>query len=141
MFYVLLIFHIIVCLLLVIVILLQSGKGGGLASSFGGAGTTEAVFGGRQAATFLSKATSVLGTIFFLGVFGLALLSSYQGGPKSAVQEQLQKNAVPMAPAPVTQPVGGDMLQGNEQNAPANAAPTENAQPQQSGQSTTPAQP
>lgn len=137
MFTILLVFHIIVCLLLVVVVLLQSGKGGGLASSFGGAGTTEAVFGGRQAATFLSKATSVLGTLFFLGVFGLALLSSYQSGPRSAVQEQLQQNAIPTAPAPATQPVDGNVLQGGAQSAPAGAG---NAQPQDA-QPATPAQP
>ncbi|MBN2289497.1 MAG: preprotein translocase subunit SecG [Candidatus Glassbacteria bacterium] len=104
-----LVFHIIICLLLVIVILLQAGKGGGLASAFGGSGTTEAVFGGRQAATFLSKATNVLGTLFFISSFGLALISSYTEGPRSAVQEQLIESAP--RPVPVTQPVADDLFQ------------------------------
>ena len=100
--------HILICVLLIIVILLQAGKGGGLASAFGGAGTTEAVFGGRQAATFLNKATIVLGTLFFLSSFGLALISSYTEGPRSAVQEQLMETAP--RPVPVTQPVSEDLF-------------------------------
>jgi len=107
----LLVIHIFICLLLVLVILLQAGKGGGLASAFGGSGTTEAVFGGRQAATFLGKATTVLGTLFFIGSFALALLASYTVGPRSAVQEQLMESAPARAPVPVTQPVADDLFQ------------------------------
>lgn len=114
MFTIFLILHIFISFLLVVVILLQAGKGGGLASAFGGSGTSEAVFGGRQAATFLGKATSVLGTIFFLSSFGLALLSSYQSGPRSAVQEQLQSSPMPVAPSPVAQPAAGDLFESSE---------------------------
>ncbi|MFH1069769.1 MAG: preprotein translocase subunit SecG [Candidatus Glassbacteria bacterium] len=115
--------HILIAFLLILVILVQAGKGGGLASAFGGSGTSDAVFGGRQAATFLNKATSVLGAAFLLSAFGLALLSSYQTGPRSAVQEQLQSNPVPIsAPAPVAQPAGSDIFQsGQESSTPAPA--------------------
>lgn len=129
MFTFLLVIHILICLLLVVVVLLQSGKGGGLASAFGGAGTTEAVFGGRQASSFLIKATRALGLLFFLMTFVLALLSSYAEGPRSAVQEQLRQGALPMVPAPVAQPVGGDMLEGaapvnqDQQAQPGNETP------------------
>jgi preprotein translocase subunit SecG len=104
----LLVIHVFICLLLVLVILLQAGKGGGLASAFGGSGTSEAVFGGRHAATFLGKATNVLGVLFFLSSFGLALISSYTVGPRSAVQEQLMETAP--RPVPVTQPVTEDLF-------------------------------
>jgi len=118
LFTILLAFHILVCVLLVLVILLQAGKGGGLASAFGGTGTTEAVFGGRQAVTFLNKATTYLGIIFFLSSFGLALLSSYSSGPRSVVQQQLQSSPtgpLPVAPAPKAQPAGEDLFQGGSQ--------------------------
>ena len=49
--------HVLVCLALVLVVLLQSSKGGGLAGAFGG-GADSTVFGGRGAATVLSKATT-----------------------------------------------------------------------------------
>ncbi|MEA2062503.1 MAG: preprotein translocase subunit SecG [Gemmatimonadota bacterium] len=110
--------HILNCLVLIVVILLQSGKGGGLASAFGGSGTTDAVFGGRQAVSFLNKATIALGTLFFIGSFGLALLSSYTSGPVSPVQDQLRNGMQPIAPVPVTQPVTEEFIP-SDQGAPA----------------------
>jgi preprotein translocase subunit SecG len=126
-----LIIHILVCFLLVVVILLQSGKGGGLASAFGGSGTTDATFGGRQAAGFLGKATTVLGTIFLVMSLGLALLSSYGTGPASAVQQQLQSSPAPLGvPAPVAEPSNlfEEESGAQDQQAPA---PDEGAAPQQ----------
>ncbi|MBW7996591.1 MAG: preprotein translocase subunit SecG [Candidatus Glassbacteria bacterium] len=105
MFTFFLMIHILICFLLVVVILLQAGKGGGLASAFGGAGTTDATFGGRQAAGFLGKSTTVLGTLFLVSSFFLALLSSYNTGPSSAVQQELQSAPAPLgAPAPLAEP-------------------------------------
>ncbi|HUU28620.1 MAG TPA: preprotein translocase subunit SecG [archaeon] len=124
---VLLILHIFISFLLVVVILLQAGKGGGLASAFGGSGTTDAVFGGRHAATFLGKATTVLGTIFLVSSFVLALLFSYSSGPRSVVQENLTGKPMPVAPAPVAQPAGEDLFQGEKsQAAPAENQPSQN---------------
>jgi len=76
MFVFLLILHVLVSLVLVVIVLLQSGTGGGLASAFGGSGGTDAVFGGRGAATFLSKMTTVLGIVFFVTSLTLAVSSS-----------------------------------------------------------------
>jgi preprotein translocase subunit SecG len=92
------IFHTVVCILLVISVLMQSAKGEGLAGAFGGGGgggaLSGAVFGGRGAATFLSKATSVLAIVFFVNCGILAFMSSHRtGGPaaRSAVTEQAQR--------------------------------------------------
>ena len=124
MFTFFLIIHILVCFLLVVVILLQSGKGGGLASAFGGSGTTEASFGGRQAAGFLGKATTVLGAIFLVMSLGLALLSSYSSGPASAVQQQLQNSGAPMGvPAPVAEPSNLFQEESGSQEGQQDAAP------------------
>ena len=125
MYTLMLVIHIIVCILLVIVILLQSGKGGGLASAFGGSGTTEAVFGGRQAATFLSKATIVLGIVFFVLSFSLALISSYGSGGASPVQQQLQESAPVLPSTPTSQPSGSEMFESGDQ--PAQQAPAGDA--------------
>ncbi len=76
MFVFLIILHVLVSLILVVIVLLQAGKGGGLASAFGGSGGTDAVFGGRGAATFLSKMTTVLGIVFFVTSLTLAVSSS-----------------------------------------------------------------
>jgi preprotein translocase subunit SecG len=71
------VFHVIVCIALIIVVLMQSAKGEGLAggTAFGGA-VSSAVFGGRGAASFLSKATTVLAIVFFVNCGALALMSS-----------------------------------------------------------------
>lgn len=67
MFYALLIFlHVIVSCGLIVSVLLQSSKGGGLAGTFGGSGITGGVFGGRGAAPFLTKATTVCAILFML---------------------------------------------------------------------------
>jgi len=97
------VFHVIVCIALVLVVLLQSSKGEGLAGSAfgggGGGGISGAVFGGRGAATFLSKATSVLAVVFMLNCGALAFMSSNRSaGPvnptevtESAVTRQAQR--------------------------------------------------
>ena len=80
MFAIWVIFHVIVCAGLVIVVLLQSSKGEGLAGSAfgggGGGGLSGAVFGGRGAASFLSKATTVLAVVFMINCGALAYMSS-----------------------------------------------------------------
>ena len=85
MYVLLLIVHLFVCLGLVAVVLLQSGKGGGLAGgAFGGSAQT--VFGGRGATDFMTRATMVLGVLFFLTSISLALMSGSRGvgAPTSA---------------------------------------------------------
>lgn len=99
MFTGLVIFHVIVCISLVLVVLLQSSKGEGLAgSAFGSGALSGAVFGGRGAASFLSRATTVLAVIFMLNCGGLAVISSSgrSGGTRSeqtesAVTRQAQR--------------------------------------------------
>ena len=61
------VFHVVISLALIVVVLMQSAKGEGLAggTAFGG-GVSNAVFGGRGAASFLSKATTFLAVVFFV---------------------------------------------------------------------------
>jgi len=67
--------HVLVCVALTLIVLLQAGRGGGLAGAFG-AQTAQTLFGGRGAATFLSKATQWLAAAFMLMSILLAVLSS-----------------------------------------------------------------
>ncbi len=83
MFIALILFHVLVCLALILVVLLQSSKGGGLAGSAfggGGGGGGAAVFGGRGAGTFLSKATTVLAVLFMVNCAALAFMSASRTG-------------------------------------------------------------
>lgn len=84
--------HIIICIALIIVVLMQSAKGEGLAGAFGGSGITGAVFGGKGAATFLSKATTVLAIAFFVSCMTLTFVTAGGKGSK-APQSEIQKEA------------------------------------------------
>jgi len=83
--------HIVVCISLMAAILLQSGKGGGLAGTFG-AGSSQTLFGGRGAATFLSRATTFLAVTFFLTSLTLGLQASRASGTRrSLIQEDARR--------------------------------------------------
>ena len=93
---VLTILHVIICIALIMSVLMQSAKGEGLAGAFGGSGVTGAVFGGRGAATFLSKATTVLAIAFFVSCLILSFLSPSTGGggrEGSAIQREAERRA------------------------------------------------
>lgn len=82
LFNVFVILHVIACFLLIVVVLMQSSKGGGLSGAFGGGGG-QAIMGGRETATFLSKATTYLAIIFMVTSLSLAFLSAGRGGEET----------------------------------------------------------
>lgn len=90
--------HILVCLVLIVFVLMQSSKGGGLAGAFGGGGD-QTVFGGRETATFLSKATTYLAVGFMVISLSLAFIASKRGPsrPESAIRQAVQRegNVIP----------------------------------------------
>ena len=107
----LLFIHVVICILLVMVILLQSSKGSGLAGAFGGGGGAGAVFGGRGAATFLSKVTTTLAILFMLSNIGHSIISKRSSAPKSLIQQEAEKgrgispaSALPAIPTTEEQP-------------------------------------
>jgi len=117
----LLLVHILICVALIIVVLLQSAKGEGLAGAFGGGGgLSGAVFGGRGAASFLSKATTVLAILFMVSCLSLSLLSAGKGVTQASVGESA-------------------VTQAAQQEAAAQQAAQQQAgQPQQEGQTASP---
>jgi len=123
----LLIIHILICVALIIVVLMQSAKGEGLAGAFGGGGLTGAVFGGRGAASFLSKATTVLAIFFMISCMGLSLLSA----GRTAVA------TTTTATSSVTEAAQQDMAT-QQQRAAEQAAQQQAGQPQQEGSTALP---
>src|SRR5262245_2590620 len=123
MFAFLMVLHVFICFLLVISVLLQAGRGGGLSGSFG-AGGGQAIFGGRGAATFFSKATVVLGALFFVSSLGLAMMATAGGTTRrSLVQEAAKRSAPEEAPAGAqNRPAPGQ--QAPTQQAPGGTAPS-----------------
>jgi preprotein translocase subunit SecG len=94
----LVILFVIACFAMVVAILMQSSKGQGLAGTFGGAGGS-AVFGGRGAATFLSKATTILAVTYM--ILSLLIGYFYKAETNTARESLIQQEAA--APA---EPVG-----------------------------------
>lgn len=94
---VILVLHVLVALAVIGLVLLQHGKGADMGSGFGG-GSSGSLFGASGSANFLSRATAVLATVFFLTSLGLAYLATHKpraaGGVMDAVKTQ-QPAAVP----------------------------------------------
>jgi len=121
--------HLLVCLCLVAVILVQSGKGGGLAGgAFGGA--TQTVFGGRGATDFITRATVVLGVLFFVTSLSLALLTTRGTTNARSVVSEAAKRAATSGPP--TLPSGG-APGGLTTPSPKAPAPTGPATPPPAG--------
>ncbi len=98
--------HILVGLSVIGLVLMQHGKGADMGAAFGG-GASGSLFGATGSANFLSRATAVLATIFFLTSLGLAYMASKQpatvGG--SVMDAAVQKAPPTTAPANVPVPV------------------------------------
>jgi preprotein translocase subunit SecG len=126
--------HVIACVALMVAILLQSGKGGGLAGAFG-AGSSQTLFGGRGAATFLSRTTTILAVIFFTTSLTLGLSASRTAGrAKSLIAEEAarrnrerpasQGTGAPARTAPQGAPATGGSQRQAPPVTPAPAPPT-----------------
>src|SRR5690606_19440513 len=96
--------HLLVALGVVGFVLIQQGKGADAGASFG-AGASATVFGSQGSATFLSRTTAILATVFFITSLGLAYFAkekadmlSQAGLPDPAVLEVQQKPAVEDVP-------------------------------------------
>lgn len=97
----LLVIHVIVSIALVVSILLQSGKGGGLAGTFGGSGLTGGIFGGRGAAPFLTKATTVCAIIFMVTSISLNFVKP-GAATKSTIERVIRESGPGRSSSAVT---------------------------------------
>ena len=80
---------VLVSVALIALILIQQGKGADAGAAFG-SGASGTVFGSRGSASFLTRTTGVLATLFFVLSLSLAYLSNQQIKPTS-VLEQVQQ--------------------------------------------------
>ena len=95
---------IIIAFVLIALVLLQHGKGADAGANFGGGGSSQSVFGSGGTATFLSRMTAVIATLFFITSLTLAYLASqqakgYQSVAKQDVESQVTEDPdVPVIP-------------------------------------------
>jgi preprotein translocase subunit SecG len=113
------VFHVLLAGAIVGLVLLQRGKGADAGAGFG-AGASGTVFGSRGSASFLSRTTAVLATLFFLTSLGLSYLFSQQKQPTS-VFDTLPQQEAPAPTAPPSQQPGAMMPELPATQAPSNA--------------------
>ncbi|MCK5716774.1 MAG: preprotein translocase subunit SecG [Thiomargarita sp.] len=77
--------HIFLCVGLISLILIQHGKGADAGAAFGG-GASSTVFGSQGSTSFLSRATAILATMFFVTCLALAYFSIQRIEPKSGIE-------------------------------------------------------
>ena len=77
--------HVLLAAALIGLVLFQRGKGAEAGAAFG-AGASGTVFGARGSASFLTRTTGVLATLFFVTSLGLAYLSGQREGPVSILE-------------------------------------------------------
>lgn len=73
--------HLLVSVALIGLILIQRGKGADIGAAFG-SGASQTVFGSSGSASFLSRTTAILATVFFVTSLSLAYfhIQARQGG-------------------------------------------------------------
>jgi preprotein translocase subunit SecG len=84
MMQVVLIIHVILSLMMIGLVLIQHGKGADAGASFGG-GSSQSVFGSRGSASFLSRFTAIIATLFFATSLTLAYMSTNLSGDNSVI--------------------------------------------------------
>ncbi|MBE2295216.1 MAG: preprotein translocase subunit SecG [Phycisphaerales bacterium] len=77
--------HVAVAIALIALVLLQQGKGADAGAAFG-SGSSATMFGARGSASFLSRTTSVLATVFFLTSLTLAYFATQSSAPSSVIE-------------------------------------------------------
>jgi preprotein translocase subunit SecG len=101
---VLIVIHILIVVALIAVVLLQRSEGGAL----GTGGGTGSFMTGRGQANALSRATAILGAMFFATALLMSILSSWSRAPHSI----LERSGTP-APAPAGQTAPAPTTPGN----------------------------
>lgn len=83
---ILLVFHVLISAGLIILVLLQQGKGADAGAAFG-SGASGTVFGSKGSASFLTRTTAILATLFFITSLSLAYLANKRTAPQSVVDK------------------------------------------------------
>lgn len=102
---IILVVHVIVAFVVIGLVLIQHGKGADAGAAFG-SGASATVFGSQGSASFLSRSTAVLATLFFITSLSLAYFSGQVTRPGSVVdivedQPAVQQQTKESAPADV----------------------------------------
>jgi preprotein translocase subunit SecG len=106
------IIHIVVAVAIIGLVLLQQGKGADAGASFG-SGASQTVFGASGTGNFLTRATTIAATVFFITSLSLAIFARENAGMSSTaglpvVNEDLLED---IPASPVSLPSQSDVPQ------------------------------
>ena len=129
---VLIVIHILIVVALIAIVLLQRSEGGAL----GAGGGTGSFMTGRGQANALSRATAILGAMFFATSLLMSILAGWSRAPHSILTKSPAAPAGQTAPTPMTPGNILDQLkqlegQSNAPAAPAAPQPAAPAAPEQ----------
>lgn len=117
---VILIIHVLAALSLIGLILLQQGKGADMGAAFG-SGASSTVFGAQGSASFLTRSTAILATIFFLTSLTLGYFTN-QGVSRKSVTDTVMEKVDEKAPVAEDMP-SAPAASGDKAAAPAGDIP------------------
>jgi len=112
MYQAIIIIHVLLGLGIIGLVLMQQGKGADAGAAFG-SGASGSVFGAQGAASFLSRTTAILATLFFATSLGLAVFNGHRGGATDIMS----------GAASDTESVALPSVEGAKVDAPVPAAP------------------
>lgn len=144
MYTVIIVLHVLLGLGIIGLVLMQQGKGADAGAAFG-TGSAGSVFGAQGAASFLSRSTAILATLFFSTSLGLAIVNGHKDTGKDIMatpateqdtglpKVEGAKNDTPSVPVP-TVPVApeakpADVAKPVTETKPAEPAKTEEPKP------------
>ena len=100
----LLVVHVVAALAIIGLVLMQHGKGADMGAAFGG-GASGSVFGATGSANFLSRATAIVATVFFLTSMGLTWFYAHKRDAKGIMATEPATQAPGSVPGPAAVPV------------------------------------
>ena len=106
---ILLVVHVLVAISLIGLVLVQQGKGADAGAAFG-SGASGTMFGSKGSASFLTRTTGILATVFFITSLSLAYVATQKTKATSVVdmvptpQQQVEKpKGAPQSDVPVSE--------------------------------------
>ncbi len=120
--------HVIITIALIGLILIQRGKGADVGAAFG-SGASQTVFGSQGSASFLTRTTAALATLFFLTSLTLAYFST-QSTDESSVTDLIAPSSVMEMPLPETDsPTDVPLIPSHESASASDEAPAVDVAP------------
>jgi preprotein translocase subunit SecG len=114
------VFYVLIAAALTVLILIQRGEGASAGAGFGG-GASATVFGARGSASFLTRATAVLATLFFILSLAMGIYLSHTGVQKPQANLGVMSGVVTPLP-------GASATAATAPNVHALSNPPQNAQ-------------